>query len=298
MHKDSVIFYTQNRWAYGQIHHALIKRLWEHRIYAHLLDWTVGYTYREFELLNNSHSTFVTTPEAVPALVNSGIPLHKIVAVAHAEKDIAGCISYGGIEIFEGLKGYGVVHSDLVKASATRGVARVPTVVRVGIDFDQYYSPISDNLKVVGYAGELEHKTVHNIDCKRAYLVDRVMQQVALEFKRHEFFNHLCMPGYYPTIDAIIVPSTSETAGLPAMEAAAAGRLVLSTEVGYFDGRSGALCRMADDEFVADAVNTLQKCTDPRIYREFCERGQQFAKDNYDWEYSIDDWANLITRKV
>jgi len=216
------------------------------------------------------------------------------VTVAHAEKDIAGGIQTIGTEAFNSLKGYGVVHKDLILASMARGITRRPGLVKVGIDFDHYYTPISDSLKVVGYAGENLHKTVHNIDCKRIHLIASVMDGLPLELKTHEFYNHICMSGYYPTIDALLVPSSSETAGLPFMEAAAAGRLVISTEVGYFNGEAGLVCRTPEEEFIVDARAALHRCMDPRAYKLECERSQQYAKDNFDWDVVIKDWINII----
>ena len=44
---------------------------------------------------------------------------------------------------------------------------------------------------------------------------------------------HLAMPGYYGTIDCLMVSSTiNESCGLPLLEAAAAGRVPISTMVG------------------------------------------------------------------
>lgn len=294
MKQHSVLFYTQNRWAFGQIHHALIKRLWEHKIFAHLLDWTQPYSNKEFDLLNSKYDTFVTTPEAVYVLINYGISPSKIVSVAHSERDIVGGIETIGVEGFNSIKSYGVVHPDLIKASISRGIARIPTLVRVGIDFDHYYAPIGKALAVVGYAGDKEHKTVYDVDCKRVHLISPVMKDMPFEFRAHEFYNHICMSGYYPTIDAIVVPSSSETAGLPSMEAAAAGRLVVSTRVGYFDGSAGILCRIDEQGFIEDARNALLSCLDPVVYRANCERAQQYARDNFDWKYSLDNWINLL----
>lgn len=294
MKQHSVLFYTQNRWAFGQIHHALIKRLWEHKIFAHLLDWTQAYSHKEFQLLNSRYDTFVTTPEAIYSLLNYGIPPSKIVSVAHSERDIAGGIQTIGTAGFDSLKSYGVVHPDLIQSSISRGISRPPDLVRVGIDFDHYYTPIGDALKIIGYAGDKEHKTVHDVDCKRTYLLPPVIQDMPFEFRAHEFYNHICMSGYYPTIDAILVPSSSETAGLPAMEAAAAGRLVVSTEVGYFNGEAGLLCRTDDEGFIQDARQALLMCADPKVYKAECERAQQYAKDNFDWKYSLDNWLNLL----
>ena len=63
-----VLFYTQNRWAFGSIHHGLIKELYKHNIYGNLLDWTKRYTEEEFKYLDNTYDLFVTNPEAVMSL--------------------------------------------------------------------------------------------------------------------------------------------------------------------------------------------------------------------------------------
>ena len=106
--------------------------------------------------------------------------------------------------------------------------------------------------------------------------------------------NHLCMPGYYRSVDSILITSRYESAGLPSMEAAAAGRLVVGAAVGYFDGSSGILCRTSDEEFVVDAREALVAHRDPAIYKNTCERSQQYARDHYDWEHRIEAWLELI----
>jgi glycosyltransferase involved in cell wall biosynthesis len=78
------------------------------------------------------------------------------------------------------------------------------------------------------------------------------------------------------------------------MEAAAAGRLVVAPGVGYFDGSTGVLCRMPDEEFVFDAKLALIKHKKSKTYRETCERAQQYARDNYDWDKTITGWLNLL----
>ena len=290
----SVLFYTQNRWAFGQIHHALIKRLWEHGIYAHLLDWTQHYSDTEFELLNEKFETFMTTPEAVGSLVHRGIPISKIICVAHHEKDIVAAVKDVGAEFVSGVKRFGVMTPDLVGVARQNGIVRPINEVRYGLDFDHYFAPIANELKTVGYAGEIASHMSDGSDFKRSHLIPMVIARVPLALRQHEFYNHLCMAGYYTKIDALLVSSSYETAGLPAMEAATAGRLVVGTPVGYFDGSSGILCRLDADGFVADAARALEEHMDPRKYREQCERAQQYARDHYDWRHVIDKWLELL----
>ena len=295
MQKKSVIFFTQNQWAFGQIHHALIKRLTAYGIYAHLLDFYKEYTHEEYNYLCAKFETFVTTPEAVARLMHYGIPPERIVAIAHAERDVAGGVATSSTSVFNRLKAFGVINPRLSEQARQLGITREASIVRNGLDFDHYYAPVSCGLRVVGYAGADYHPMSNNKDCKRAYLLDSVLSGSKLMFKRHPAINHLCMAGYYQTVDAVLVTSNYEACGLPAMEAAAAGRLAISAAVGYFDGSHGALCRLPDDEFVADAREALQKYQDPQLYKDTCEKAQQYARDNYDWKHVIDDWVRLIT---
>ena len=104
----------------------------------------------------------------------------------------------------------------------------------------------------------------------------------------------MSMPGYYTNMDALLVSSSEETAGLPAMEAAAAHRLTVSTKVGYFNQGAGEVCRMNDSEFIEDAVNAIQKYRDPAVYSAKCLEYGAYAKANYDWKHHVDAWVKLF----
>jgi len=295
MYKRSILFFTENAWAFGQIHNALVKRLWEHGIYAHILDWRISYSPTEIEFLKKKFDIFYTNPPQVPHLINTfGVPKERIVTVAHAEVDIFKAVQAAGVEMFDGLKAFGVINPSMVDASAAFGVKRVPNVVLNGIDFDHFYSPASDSLQTVGYAGALSHHMSSGVDCKRKHLVPATMEGLPFAFKGHAFMNHLCMAGFYETIDALLLPSSYEACGLPIMEAAAAGRLVLCSSVGYFDGNFGVFLRLPESEWVEDAKAALLAHQDPLVYKAACERSQQYARENFDWSNRIDAWVKLI----
>jgi glycosyltransferase involved in cell wall biosynthesis len=120
------------------------------------------------------------------------------------------------------------------------------------------------------------------------------MDGLPFDLKDHSFMHHLCMAGWYTDIDALLVPSSYEACGLPVMEAAASGRLVVCAKIGYFDGQSGALVRLPEAEWVEDARAALLFNQDPEIYRESCENAQQYARENFDWSSRIEPWAKLI----
>jgi glycosyltransferase involved in cell wall biosynthesis len=105
------------------------------------------------------------------------------------------------------------------------------------------------------------------------------------------------MPGYNPTVDALIVASTEEGAGLPALEASAAGRLVISTPVGLWQtrrGTSGHTVPIDEKEFLEETVKLLEFYrANPAAYQEKCSSTQQHAK-NYDWSQVIGHWVGLL----
>jgi glycosyltransferase involved in cell wall biosynthesis len=151
-------------------------------------------------------------------------------------------------------------------------------------------------LRTVGFAGAISG--VH-VDIKRPWLVEQAVKQAGLELKlAHGYHNsYVTMPGYYPTVDALIVASTEEGAGLPALEASAAGRLVISTPVGLWQnnsGNTGHTVPIEESEFLAETVKLLEFYkNEPAAYRDKCLATQQHAR-SYDWSQVISDWVGLL----
>jgi glycosyltransferase involved in cell wall biosynthesis len=296
-----VLFYTQNRWAFGSIHHALCKELYKKNIYANLLDWTQHYTDEEFKLLNKTYDVFVTNPEAVVSLHYKGIPLNKIVTIAHGQWDLLLAKQNHGVDFYNHIKGYGVISEILKSKSSEFGISRVPTITKLGIHFDMFYDSIHDGLSVVGYAGQKECLNFFKQEIKRAKLVEEAVQNLeGIKLVTHGDYNHLCMPGYYKDIDCLLMASTEEAGGLPVMEAAAAGRLVMGTPVGYFEhnANNGAGIELPMDQqsFIHKAKEHIVYFRDnPNQYRQQCQMSQEFARQNYDWSVVIDKWLSLLT---
>ena len=297
-----VLFYTQNRWAFGSIHHGLCKELYKHNIYANLLDWTETYTSEEFELLNNTYDLFVTMPEAVLHLhYNYKVPLNKIIAVAHEQWDILLAKKEANMDFYPELHSYAVISKILVDKSLEIGTSIVPKIVSAGIHFDAFYQPIHNSLKNIGYGGESKSLNFFGVDRKRGHLVEKVISGIEdLNLVSHKFYNHLCMPAYYNKIDALVMSSLEEAGGLPAMEAAAAGKLVIGTPVGYFEenGKHGGGILVPLDElgFLNETrKNLLYYKDNPKEYKEKCEEIQHYAKEHYDWSKTIHSWVELFS---
>ena len=297
-----VLFYTQNRWAFGSLHHGLCKELYKHNIYANLLDIDVTYTSEEFELLNNTYDLFVTDPSTVLRLhYNYGIPLNKIVAIAHEQWDILLAKKESGVGFYSELHSYAVISKIVSDKSLEIGISVVPKFVKYGIHFDLFCDPVHDSLRNVGYGGEKESFTFYGVDRKRCHLVEKVVSGIEdLNLVSHNYYNYMCMPAYYNKIDALIMSSSEDAGGLPAMEAACSGKLIIGTPVGYFEenGKHGGGVLVPLDElgFLNETRKHLIYYRDnPKEYKEKCEEIQNYARENYDWSKTIHSWVELLS---
>ena len=297
-----VLFYTQNRWAFGSIHHGLCKELYKHNIYANLLDWTQTYTSEEFELLNNTYDLFVTMPEAVLHLhYNYKVPLNKIISIAHGQWDILLAKKEANMDFYPELYSCAVISQVLKNKSIEFNISVVPKIVEVGIHFDLFYQPVQNSLKNIGYGGAKETINFFGEEIKRGHLVEKVVSGIEdLNLVSHNYYNYMCMPAYYNKIDALIMSSSEDAGGLPAMEAAAAGKLIIGTPVGYFEenGKHGGGVLVPLDElgFLNETRKHLIYYRDnPKEYKEKCEEIQNYARENYDWSKTIHSWVELFS---
>jgi glycosyltransferase involved in cell wall biosynthesis len=82
------------------------------------------------------------------------------------------------------------------------------------------------------------------------------------------------------------------------MEAAAAGRLVISTPVGgfpYLAARGGGITApLGAEEYKAFVTEKLMHYKErPDEYMETCSKIQEAALQ-FDWEYTVEEWIKLI----
>lgn len=296
-----VIFYTENAWAFGNIHQTLCQLLRPLGVDAVLLDWHQQHSTDTFQLLMQCQHVFVTMPPAVSVLHQRyGVPLHRIVSVAHGQWDLRLAHQQQGSEFYQQLAGHAVVSENLRACSAELGIAVAPAVLTLGVDFHRFARPSAQQLRTVGYAGAQAVKNFQGTEIKRGYLVQQLMQQLpALQLLQHQHYAWPAMPAYYAQLDALLVSSSEEGAGLPAMEAAAAGRAVLSTSVGYvaqWPAESGVIqLPMAAAQYQQAAVQQLQHWQqDPAVFARHCAQLQQFAQDQLDWSHHVQRWAEFL----
>lgn len=292
------MFYTEPEWAFGVIHYELTKYLFEHSVNATVLSWNINYNKQEIQELSDNIDYFVANPYGISLLIDKfGIVPEKCIVVAHAVRDLH------HLNIFspdnrKRLHNYGVVSDWLLEQSILLNIDRVPMVVPIGINYESFVSEPSSELKTIGYAGTISDNAIHK-DIKRYWLIEEVSQKTNLDLKPAVTYHnsYVTMQGYYKTVDAVIIASTEEGAGLPALEASAAGKLVISTPVGIWLSKSdntGHTVSIDEEHFLNETEQLLTYYkNNPEKYRKKCLETQKHAK-LYDWSNVIKYWVELV----
>lgn len=293
-----LVFFTENKWAFGSIHHALCKLLYPYGFNCEVLDFFVKYQQNEIQQIDRNTDLFVTTPPGAVWLLEYGIDPEKIYAVAHAQWDILLAQQRMGLN-FNKLKKYAVVSEILLQKSKQFGITRVPDVTPLGIFFDRFYHKPCEQLTAVGYAAAWQSQNFWGQEIKRGYLVRSAADSVELPLQICNQYHYLAMSEFYNQVGCIVMSSVEEGAGLPMMEAAAAGRLCIGTPVGYFEhnGPAGGGVTVPIDaaQFVAGLTGQLTFYKqNPDAYRRKCDAIQQYARAHYDWTNFIEPWAKFL----
>ena len=295
-----IAFFTYNEWAFGSIHKALIKELYKNGIDSNIIDWNVAYSREEFNAFMDTYDVFVTVPgNSVNFLLSYGVPYDSIIAIAHGRYDIQYGLAEGNN--FNAFRAYGGVSSDLADFSQQNGINKEFHVVRNGINFDEFYRPVAEQLNVIGYSGIIEKDNPHsNIkDWKRGYLVQEIAYKTDTKLFLPSKRSHLAMSAYYKDVDCLMLSSTEqESCGLPLLEAAAAGRLPISTLTGInrdFGTPNGVILPMDEDLYISEGVRAINSLKEnPNIFKCLYTDAQEFARIHYDWSTVIGEWIKLF----
>lgn len=305
-HTLRLIAYTFNEWAFGSLHYELAKFLHPLAIDMSLLPWTPHYSEREMTELASGVDLFMTQPDAAPVLVKRfNISPEKILVVGHSIYDFHVLQKEPFYENFH-LKELGIyrnigVISESLKAQLKELEPSLdPVVLPLAINYNKFYQEPARELRTLGYAGKM-HRDDEGYDCKRGHLVQRVAEQTGLELKIAEQYHNsfVTMQGFYKNVDCVLISSAEQEAGgLPAFEAAAAGRLVLSTPVGHIGERGMSSCAdilpVEEDQYVQEAVNRIRYYIEhPDKFLERTTELQDNAVSN-DWCMVAPRWADFI----
>lgn len=308
----NIVFFVEPDWAFGSVHYELFKYLWQYGYNCQLLAWNRSYTYEELIELDNHIDLWVSTPHGYRFL--SGIydiRPDRCVVIAHAVIDINELIHHNGIEEFYKVRKFGVVSKFLKQYSLDIGINRIPDICPVAINYNTYWNEPSLELKTVGFAGSYHEREEFTEELitdklsqpkykKRGYLVKECAERAGLEFKIAQRYHNsfVTMGGFYKAVDCVIMSSSEEGAGMPVLEAGAAGKLVIGTPVGHWNqlvGENGGIeVPIPEEEFVEKTVEILTYYkNNPAEYRNRCKQIQEHAK-TYDWSNVINAWVNIL----
>lgn len=308
-------------WAFGAIHYELAKCLSIYGYDCRLLPWNKSYTREEMAELDSVTDLYLTNPHGWRFLgYNYGTTVaEKCAIVCHSRLDLVEFLHHQGSEDFKKFYSYSCVSEWLRSISRNLGVPREPALTPLGINCNSFFSEPSEKLTTLGYAGTYHDRpadssiqdfstikdpsqlfllTITNL--KRGYLIKEIAQNLGLNFRIAQHYHHsfVTMPGFYRNIDCLIAPSTEEGAGLPVLEAGAAGRLVIGTEVGHWPEKikeyGGIKAPIPENEFVEKTIEILNYyISNPKIYREKCYQIREHAK-TYDWKHVVEPWLDLL----
>jgi hypothetical protein len=297
-----ILIYGYPAWSHGRVYYDVCKYLHKLGYIVDIINWQVNHSSYIGQLISY-YDLFISALDGVQTLVQVyGVPCEKVIGLSHHEMDIRILLDKMGKGVFERFAGYGVVSYQLFDASVLFGIARHPLVVQLGVNFDEFRAEIPERLATVGYAGSYSHKTIDGLEWKRGDIAEAATREAGLEFKIAGWTGNQIsfhdMPEFYKSVDAILVSSVTEGAGLPAMEAAAAGRLVISTPVGHFPLRAaqglGVVAPIESHKYHKFVTETLRHYKDnPGAFVGMCRNAQNSAR-KLDWQYLIGDWVELI----
>jgi hypothetical protein len=300
-YKAKILVFGYPQWSHGRVYYDVSRILYQSGYLIDIINWQIDHASYMGEVLQY-YDFVMTSPDGVVNLANHyGVAFDRMIVVSHHEMDIRMLVEQKGCEIFSEFANYGAVSDFVYCASLIQGVRRAPRVTPLGVDFSEFYSELPEKLHRVGYASSMALSTF-GVDWKRGHLAETAAKGADLEFHvagstgSQTSFHE--MPQFYRSVDAVLSSSISEGGPLPVMEAAAAGRLVIGTPVGHYPLKAyqggGMLAPVEPEKFVSFVSEILLHFKSrPDEFVEKC-RSIRDAARKFDWQYSIDAWADLI----
>ena len=303
-----VVFFTEPNWAFGSIHSSLCKIFYPH-INGEILDFFKEYSIKEIQEIDSSTDLWVTNWPAL--LINKyHVQPEKIAFLAHAQWDILTTQRDLPKEICQKLNRFGVISESLRTCANAffHGHFPKPHLTRLGIHWSRFASrgqecPVSQ-FKRIAVMGAYESYNVFGQEIKRGNLVYETVKEIndtyniGLEFVTFPKAHYLTMPQRYTEVDCVVMASTEEGGGLPMLEAAAAGRLCIGTDVGYYAEVPYGLHLPTEKYEFKDALKqSLLHFANPNHFSELmnlCVEAEKAALE-WDWSHRRQEWFDFLT---
>lgn len=306
--KKRILFFMADSWSFGRFFTELTKYLFPYDLDCILLDYSKLYNYNEFNDLASLCDYVVTNPSGIKVLPGYGVPIEKSIM-----------IMFHSVDVYD-VKRFNLPIQNVAKCCAISEDVRslctdfpVPvSTVEFGINTASFKSRPSTELKTVGFGGiwltrEQTQAAIaqNNLEpkiYKRGYLAAEAAAECGLNFIPAINYDFQLMPGYYTSVDALLCCSTDEGASGSVLEAGAAGKLVITTNVGgwesYVTEKGAHGLPVQETEFKKQAVELLNFYkNNPKAYQERCNEIQEYSCKKYELENVIGSWVKLLSSK-
>lgn len=289
-------FLCELDWSVNVVYEGLGKEFHKHQIDTSIIDIR---RYRDKYEWNNyiNHYDYFFVPtgdEYLTKYSDWGLPDEKLIPVVHAPWEIESMVDTYGVNIFNRYPAVFCVSNRIKQLSKDIKITKELDVVQNGIIFDRFYCKPSEKLVRVGYAYPMQ--THH--EWKRVTIPPKITGGVVTPT---HVLPYPLMGQFYKKIDASILTSThTEACGLINLEAAAAGRMIISTDVGILEDYPNAPAirvRMEEDELLDDIDNTIRYYKyHTEEFKRRCIETQEFAREYYSWDHAVKSWLTGLSK--
>lgn len=301
-----IAFLCESNWSVNSVYEGLSKELYKHDIDTYIYHWSWSHKENKqvshitdaewFKIINNyDYIVGSTGPEFVDYYNQIGLPPEKTILVIHAPWEIPRMHKEFGDKCLERFAGVFSISGDCIEGGKKLGITTDVSQVQNGILFNRYYAPPSERFVDVGYGYPVD--THHK--WKRTHIIPQVNGGVSVPGPSATHYT--LMRKFYHSIDSSLWVSTeAEACGLVNMEAAAAGRLVMSTDVGIIRDLPDTpivKLRMPEEETLEDIHKYIRFYKKwPELHHKKCVEIQEYAREYYDWSYAVKSWLTALDK--
>lgn len=300
--RPRLLCYSDTEWVLGRITHGLAAALLD-TFYVDVMDWArhdlhaLAQVASEYDVI---YTVFAVGGRHAAGMRDLGIPLRKVVAVAHGAVEVEGCAD--AITLAE-LGAIAAISPDSVAATQERTYGQVRRL-HVGIDMESLLSANIDRslVRVLGFGALLTGRDLGETDNKRGYLAEDVATAVKLPLVAPKatgpIWNYRAMADFYRRIDVLLSTSVREGGPYSPLEAAACGIPSIVTDCGvmseFFAQGGGTVLPVDASEFLYGAQRKLEEyCASPWRFKED-QKLALAAAERWSWDNVIHEWRSLF----
>lgn len=291
--KQQVKFFIYDTQRTGFNTYELFKYLFNEGHNCHLVNWTQSYSLEEMIDMDHSTDIWVTSPSAIPILVNDyKISAYKCVAIANTYDELHSLTP----EVLQQLHGFGCTSSLMVKyTKEDLCLPVIPKLCRYGINHDSFTASPTPELSNIAYLTNPPYD--NNTDVSPLVFACAAKLNLPVLTLDHVKHNYVAFPTFYKGVSCVIAPNTSYINEIPIMEAAASGTLIIGSvdhTTNIIQECGGITIQAEGQEFIDQTVDIISNFrSNQLIFKEKCMhiKNKSYV---FDWKHSASDWSEIL----